>query len=68
MEGRCAICLSAVTRRAFLDPCFHSFCLACAEEWLRVSQCCPLCKAAAAGVVYDVVAPEVFRRIEIGAS
>jgi len=40
----CAICLSPYCGRAYLSPCYHSFCAPCLASWLDITVLCPLCK------------------------
>ncbi|KAJ1917190.1 hypothetical protein IWQ60_007859 [Tieghemiomyces parasiticus] len=51
---RCAICLDGWERSAFIDGCFHAFCLPCIVQWCEHDPRCPLCKRPIHTVVYDV--------------
>ncbi|KAJ1927085.1 hypothetical protein IWQ60_003238 [Tieghemiomyces parasiticus] len=51
---RCAICLDGWERPAFIDGCFHAFCLPCISQWCEHDPRCPLCKRPVRTVVYDV--------------
>ena len=44
LETGCSICLSTLDQPVSLCGCGHSFCLACLQRWLLVSESCPLCK------------------------
>ena len=45
-EGFCPICYSSCAADpARLPACAHSFCFPCIQEWARVTNLCPLCKA-----------------------
>lgn len=45
-EGLCPICyVPFCGEPATLPPCNHRFCFPCIEEWARVTNVCPLCKA-----------------------
>eukprot|EP00892_Ulva_mutabilis_P010589 jgi/Ulvmu1/7902/UM004_0134.1 len=49
---QCPICLKAVSRQddAFLQPCYHAFCLTCIKQWVEVEAAreaaylCPVCR------------------------
>ncbi|KAJ4458220.1 putative E3 ubiquitin-protein ligase [Paratrimastix pyriformis] len=53
----CAICLEPVpSTRAFLDPCFHSFCFYCIVQWASLHKPeCPLCKRPFTKLIHSVV-------------
>ncbi|MCO5609304.1 hypothetical protein L7F22_063530 [Adiantum nelumboides] len=61
----CPICLHPVSDAAFLDPCFHTFCLHCILQWAEMvfthpsmerETCleCPLCKKRSFWIVHNV--------------
>ena len=55
----CVICLDIVSERAVVLPCHHdNFDFACLGAWLQRRAVCPLCKAAATGIQYDLEAAE----------
>ncbi|KAJ2782070.1 hypothetical protein H4R18_002490 [Coemansia javaensis] len=50
-DGACAICLCDYEEGDVLRllPCSHHMHQACVDEWLHISQACPLCKQSATG-------------------
>ncbi|RUS33953.1 hypothetical protein BC938DRAFT_483132 [Jimgerdemannia flammicorona] len=50
----CPICLQPYTRRAYVQPCFHSFCFMCILQWMELSGgLCPMCKRESDFLAYD---------------
>lgn len=50
----CSICLQPYTQRAYIHPCFHSFCFICIVQWTELSGgLCPMCKRYSEFLVYD---------------
>ncbi len=44
---RCAVCADYFANPHSFAGCGHTFCFACASEWLRRSPSCPTCRRAA---------------------
>lgn len=47
----CTICLEEVERPGTIDPCGHTFCYDCINEWLVRRNQCPLCRRPSHGMV-----------------
>ena len=58
-EACCAICLEIIDPLATLRalPCQHAFHPHCVDPWLRIRNCCPLCKRPALEAASEGAAP-----------
>ena len=63
---KCSICLcSPFVRMAVIDPCFHSFCFLCIQNWIQIGSSCPLCKSNIAFILTDLDSATLFSKISI---
>lgn len=46
MDYNCPICQCPMFKPSKLAGCRHTFCRGCFKRWLKVTPCCPLCRAA----------------------
>lgn len=53
-QPQCAICLSNVESRCYLNKCLHSYCMRCVVEWAHQKQTCPSCNQPFASAYYNV--------------
>jgi hypothetical protein len=61
-ENCCVICLERISEQAVAQPCKHdSFDFLCLISWLQEQSSCPLCKAEAKTVQYEIKDDQTFK-------
>lgn len=53
-KGKCPVCLDSFQNKAFVDPCFHSFCFLCILQWMEITPLCPLCKTSIVAILHNL--------------